>query len=747
MIGFFALTLNSCIAEAHVEASSLRASPLPVPSSSFLHHPSGMRARALIRDKSASKGFGMLDSYTGQGWGRGDVNDPVGGYFELGENLMSSSKSLGLNARDSAELRRQPLSSIRRDAKKIPEKSSVSTQDDARARNHDTPKEVLPSEWDSSTHLQSFGEANDHYDDNEEFLVEDFAAASAKVSQCYDDVYSDRMSPKSQMHEEEKPFDTDRYEISQDKAENRKFKGYLAARAEQGKRRVHSAVKIQRWYRSILSNVQKECRASIKLLLKERLHKQESVKNECDSRARQKEEGRKRNSTDRFEKQKQEREVQVERALMKLKAEMKLDFDKAEELDAKIPIQDEESKNKPRSSSNQSLEKITSSNRSLNASKDKEFNIVDDQTEIQHEYKDDDDSFSLGNASIHDNERPLSQSSSPLKQENIVNPDATLQSASSILGEPSEKAEFSQELSASLMDTKQHETTISFSDDKHHTDPQDDTNCRKMRTVDEYQSGYQLKSDELDREIDDLRCSILSYLDSVDQDTTIHDSQDFNLSVPSSPANKTTLKVQPSLHEPAYSPKRPVTDITRSPSNISKETHNLSCNQSNLANQVYSEVKAKMSSMKVELHQNQMTIQELKSSLERQKEVERMLKEEHQKNIQSQLSLQREEYENQIKRQLSFIEQLVNDKEGLSSKCEDMANEFSLLKKRYDDNVKELENKHERNLKKQRESIMVSEKIRRENWMQEKSKEIKELTVDINLNEYVISNFSVTFVR
>jgi 5-azacytidine-induced protein 1 len=45
------------------------------------------------------------------------------------------------------------------------------------------------------------------------------------------------------------------------------------------------------------------------------------------------------------------------------------------------------------------------------------------------------------------------------------------------------------------------------------------------------------------------------------------------------------------------------------------------------------------------------------------------------------------------------------------------------------DKVAELEEKQQRELKKQRESILTAEKIRRDNWMQDKSKEIKEMTV------------------
>jgi len=44
----------------------------------------------------------------------------------------------------------------------------------------------------------------------------------------------------------------------------------------------------------------------------------------------------------------------------------------------------------------------------------------------------------------------------------------------------------------------------------------------------------------------------------------------------------------------------------------------------------------------------------------------------------SKLSLQRQEYEAQVKRQLEFVDQLVSDKGALSAKCEDLAGEFQV---------------------------------------------------------------------
>jgi len=148
-----------------------------------------------------------------------------------------------------------------------------------------------------------------------------------------------------------------------------------------------------------------------------------------------------------------------------------------------------------------------------------------------------------------------------------------------------------------------------------------------------------------------------------------------------------------------------------------------------LAAQVYGEVKARMASLKVELEHKEKTITDLKEALRHQKADAAAQQQQHAENLNSQLSLQRQEYEAQVKRQLEFVDQLVNDKGALSAKCEELAAEFQLLQRRFQEQVKELEEKQTKELKKQRESMAVSEKIRRDTWMQEKSREIKEMTV------------------
>jgi 5-azacytidine-induced protein 1 len=79
-----------------------------------------------------------------------------------------------------------------------------------------------------------------------------------------------------------------------------------------------------------------------------------------------------------------------------------------------------------------------------------------------------------------------------------------------------------------------------------------------------------------------------------------------------------------------------------------------------------------------EVGQRDKTVGELKEALRRQKEEAAAEREEQAEMLASKLSLQRQEYEAQVKRQLEFVDQLVSDKGALSAKCEDLAGEFQV---------------------------------------------------------------------
>ena len=66
---------------------------------------------------------------------------------------------------------------------------------------------------------------------------------------------------------------------------------------------------------------------------------------------------------------------------------------------------------------------------------------------------------------------------------------------------------------------------------------------------------------------------------------------------------------------------------------------------------------------------------------------------ETEKEMKGRLHLQKDEYEETIKRHLSFIDQLIDDKKLLSEKCEHLVRELKTMDKKYSDKIRGVEEK------------------------------------------------------
>uniref|UniRef100_A0A2H6NCR1 Uncharacterized protein n=2 Tax=Micrurus carvalhoi TaxID=3147026 RepID=A0A2H6NCR1_9SAUR len=91
--------------------------------------------------------------------------------------------------------------------------------------------------------------------------------------------------------------------------------------------------------------------------------------------------------------------------------------------------------------------------------------------------------------------------------------------------------------------------------------------------------------------------------------------------------------------------------------------------------------------------------------------------------------MQREQYEGAIQRHLAFIDQLIDDKRALNQKCEAVVSELKLVDQKYTKKIAQMQEQHELEIKKLKQLMTATEKIRREKWIDEKTKKIKEITV------------------
>uniref|UniRef100_A0A8C0ANL5 Centrosomal protein 131 n=1 Tax=Buteo japonicus TaxID=224669 RepID=A0A8C0ANL5_9AVES len=133
--------------------------------------------------------------------------------------------------------------------------------------------------------------------------------------------------------------------------------------------------------------------------------------------------------------------------------------------------------------------------------------------------------------------------------------------------------------------------------------------------------------------------------------------------------------------------------------------------------------------LKLEVEEKKRAISLLQTALAQQRELTVRHVKQTEKELSHQLRLQREQYEAAIQRHLAFIDQLIDDKKVLSEKCEAVVAELKQVDQKYGKKITQMQEQHELEIKKLKELMSATEKIRREKWIDEKTKKIKEITV------------------
>ncbi|XP_070707874.1 centrosomal protein of 131 kDa [Pempheris klunzingeri] len=141
------------------------------------------------------------------------------------------------------------------------------------------------------------------------------------------------------------------------------------------------------------------------------------------------------------------------------------------------------------------------------------------------------------------------------------------------------------------------------------------------------------------------------------------------------------------------------------------------------------EVTGSMMRIKLELEEKKRTVNMLQTALAQQRELTVRHVKETEKELSRNFQLQKEQYEATIQRHLTFIDQLINDKKALSERCEGVVGELKQVDQKYTKKIAQMQEQHEMEIKKLKELMSATEKIRREKWIDEKTKKIKEITV------------------
>ncbi|XP_021358763.1 centrosomal protein of 131 kDa-like [Mizuhopecten yessoensis] len=147
------------------------------------------------------------------------------------------------------------------------------------------------------------------------------------------------------------------------------------------------------------------------------------------------------------------------------------------------------------------------------------------------------------------------------------------------------------------------------------------------------------------------------------------------------------------------------------------------------AQEAANEVTSTMLSQRLELDERKRTVSMLQKALNQQRELTVRHARETDKEMKKRLEIQKDEYEETIKRHLSFIDQLIDDKKSLSEKCEQLVKELKIIDRKYQEKFKSMDEKHSFEMKKLKDMHEAAEKLRRERWIEDKTKKIKEMTV------------------
>ncbi|XP_014662363.1 PREDICTED: centrosomal protein of 290 kDa-like isoform X2 [Priapulus caudatus] len=142
-----------------------------------------------------------------------------------------------------------------------------------------------------------------------------------------------------------------------------------------------------------------------------------------------------------------------------------------------------------------------------------------------------------------------------------------------------------------------------------------------------------------------------------------------------------------------------------------------------------SEVTHTVLQQKLQLQDKQRSVQALHKALQQQRELTVRHAKDADREMKQRLHLQKEEYEAAIRRHLGFIDQLIGDKKMLAEKCEQVVKELKSVEKKYIDKIRQMQESHMLELQKVKEMHAAAEKLRREKWITEKTKKIKEMTV------------------
>jgi len=197
--------------------------------------------------------------------------------------------------------------------------------------------------------------------------------------------------------------------------------------------------------------------------------------------------------------------------------------------------------------------------------------------------------------------------------------------------------------------------------------------------------------------------SIMSFLDDVEESSRA----DISSLTSSARSSRAPAQGLDSCHEPSERP-RPL------PSALVQDAAAL---------------QSRASLLEVEVRDKKQIIDSLKRALSQAKEHEKQTVQETVKEWEDKLQKQKAHYEAGIERHLRLVDRLLNDKTELTKRCELFAEELKAVERKFQMKIEELDEQASKDLAKNKQNWIATERLKREAWEKEKVKEIKEMTI------------------
>jgi 5-azacytidine-induced protein 1 len=140
-------------------------------------------------------------------------------------------------------------------------------------------------------------------------------------------------------------------------------------------------------------------------------------------------------------------------------------------------------------------------------------------------------------------------------------------------------------------------------------------------------------------------------------------------------------------------------------------------------------LQSRVSLLEVEVSDKKQIIRTLKQVLTEAKERERNCLQETVREWEEKVQKQKTHYEASLERQLQLVDRLLNDKTELTKRCELFSEELKAVERKFQMKTQEIDEQNSKNLSRQKQNWMAAEKLRREAWEKDKTREIKEITI------------------